>query len=388
MSEADAGDAMAAPMADARPIPRDMGPAAPADMGIAPPADIGAPAPADMGSVAPRRPRLFIIAGQSNAEGNAFYTGLQQLANGLPAGNDPLSPQQRQAARQLIAESQGGWCSPEDFRENTADTVIDHLRSTALDWRRLDLAYRHPTVRIRARQYDYAPVGIQMADGRDVLRCDDCDDPACDFSPADGTLVGPALNMYTDDRLSPLAVGFGIAEDPEEGKSYGPELSFGHAIGETYEDAIVFKMAMGGSSLGDHWRLDGPMYQTLIEGIEQALTEHDATLGGFVWFQGFNDQFENAYCDPLTPLYQGNLRRFLESVREDLATPVPMVIVKARNSGNLFEIQEAQDAVAAALDGVETVETSDTSECFHYDSGAQIVIGERIAAAMVELLAR
>ena len=34
------------------------------------------------------------------------------------------------------------------------------------------------------------------------------------------------------------------------------------------------------------------------------------------------------------------------------------------------------------------VETSDTSECFHDDSGAQLVIGERIADAMVELLAR
>jgi hypothetical protein len=66
---------------------------------------------------------------------------------------------------------------------------------------------------------------------------------------------------------------------------------------------------------------------------------------------------------------------------------VPTVIVKARNGGNLGPIQEAQDAVAAALNGVVTVETSDTSECFHYDSGAQIVIGERIADAMTTLLA-
>ncbi len=378
-------------MADpGRPAPTDDGSASDpaADAAPEPSAD-AAPAPdPDMGAPSPGRARLFIIAGQSNAEGNAFYTGLELLAQNLPEGDEPLSADQRTAARALIAQSQGGWCSPEDVRHNTADTVIDQLRSTALDWRRLNLAYQHPTVRIRSRQYDYAPVVIQDADGAEVPRCEDCDEPGCDLSPADGTRVGPVLNMYTTDRLLPLAVGFGIAEDPEEGKSYGPELSFGHAIGRTHPDAIVFKMAMGGSSLGDHWRLDGPMYSTLIAGVQTALAEHDADLGGFIWFQGFNDQFESAYCDPLTPGYEGNLRAFVEAVRRDLGQPVPTVIVKARNGGNLEAIQAAQDAVASALDGVVTVETKDTSECFHYDSGAQIVIGERIAGAMVALLSR
>jgi hypothetical protein len=44
--------------------------------------------------------------------------------------------------------------------------------------------------------------------------------------------------------------------------------------------------------------------------------------------------------------------------------------------------------VALVLDGAVTVETADLSECFHYDSGAQIVIGERIAAAISALLSR
>jgi len=36
--------------------------------------------------------------------------------------------------------------------------------------------------------------------------------------------------------------------------------------------------------------------------------------------------------------------------------------------------------------GVVTVETSDTSECFHYDSGAQIMIGARIAEAVSAIM--
>ena len=342
---------------------------------------------ADMSMPQRAQPQLFIIAGQSNAEGNAFYTGLELLASQLPEGDQPLSPADRASARELIARSQGGWCSPADVRERTADVVIDHLRSTTLDWRNLDLDYAHPAVRIRARQYNYAPVTIQDASGAEVARCDDCDNPMCDLSPEDGSLAGPVMTMYTEDRLMPLAVGFGIAEDPEEGKSYGPELAFGHALGRTHPNSIIFKMAMGGSSLGDHWRIDGPMYAAFIEGVNTALADHDATLGGFVWFQGFNDQFESAYCDPLTPAYQVNLQAFLEAVRRDLGEPVPTVIVKARNGGNLDSIQNAQDAVAARLDHAVTVETSDTSECFHYDSGAQIVIGERVADAMVTLLA-
>ena len=342
----------------------------------------------DMGTPPPDGPLLFIVAGQSNAEGNAFYTGLELLSRELPMGDAPLSAAERDAARVLIARSQGGWCSAEDVRDNTADTVIDHLRTTDLDWRSFDLDYRHPSVRIRAQQYDYAPVIVRAASGEEVPRCEDCDEGDCLLSAEDGVLEGPPLNLYTDARWAPLAVGYGIAEDPEEGKSYGPELAFGHAVGQTYPDALLFKMAMGGSSLGDHWRLDGPLYAAFIEGISAALTEHGATLGGFVWFQGFNDQFESAYCEALTPAYQGNLQAFIEAVRRDLGQPVPTVIVKARNGGNLERIQRAQDAVAAALEQVETVETRDTSECFHYDSGAMIVIGERAAQAMLGLRAR
>ncbi len=63
-----------------------------------------------------------------------------------------------------------------------------------------------------------------------------------------------------------------------------------------------------------------------------------------------------------------------------------VVRVTHRNGGKLGVIRKAQENLAAELANAVTVRSDDTSECFHYDSGAQVVIGIRAAEAMVELL--
>jgi hypothetical protein len=112
-----------------------------------------------------------------------------------------------------------------------------------------------------------------------------------------------------------------------------------------------------------------------------------AELGGLLWFQGFNDQFSDVYCDELSGRYETNLRNFISDIRASLgASNLPVVVVKARNGGDAMDaIQLAQDAVAD-IPKVKVVPSADTSACYHYDSGAQLVIGERAAKAMLELL--
>jgi hypothetical protein len=54
----------------------------------------------------------------------------------------------------------------------------------------------------------------------------------------------------------------------------------------------------------------------------------------------------------------------------------------------MLNIQTAQEAVAADDAYVGLVHSHDTSECFHYDSGAHVVVGERAAQVMLDLLGK
>jgi len=204
---------------------------------------------------------------------------------------------------------------------------------------------------------------------------------------------GPAMNSYRTEThtFAPLRAGHGVKGPGSSDPSYGPELSFGHVMAAGLPSAgnKVLKVAMGGSSLGDHWRPDGPMYKALLQETRAALrgaamTTPPLELGGLVWFQGYNDQYKDSYCEDLFPKYEANLRRFIHNVRRDLGVPkLPIVVVKARNGGQMLAIRAAQDAVTD-IAGVTAVESNDTSECYHYDSGAQLVIGERAANAMLK----
>ena len=78
------------------------------------------------------------------------------------------------------------------------------------------------------------------------------------------------------------------------------------------------------------------------------LHEHTFTLRGFVWFQGWNDQYGGAELE-----YEQNLKHFIQDVRKDLKSPeLPFVIgVMGQNgkqtaTGAMATIQQAQLAMA------------------------------------------
>ena len=67
-------------------------------------------------------------------------------------------------------------------------------------------------------------------------------------------------------------------------------------------------------------------------------------LTGFVWFQGFNDQFGDSPGQ-----YEENMKHFIKDVRKDLKAPnLPFVIAAIGTTDAAFE----PDAVDVAINGV------------------------------------
>ena len=146
----------------------------------------------------------------------------------------------------------------------------------------------------------------------------------------------------------------------------GPEFQFGHVIGDAITAPVLLvKTAWGGKSLHKDFRPPsasgptGPYYHRMLSEIHEALasldkelpehTKRGYQLAGFVWFQGWNDMFDNKALAE----YQANLVHLVNDVRHDLRQPgLPFVIGELGNGGpkankNMLAIRAAQKAAAA-----------------------------------------
>lgn len=196
-------------------------------------------------------------------------------------------------------------------------------------------------------------------------------------------------------RTGPLTVGYG-----SPGRT-GPELEFGTVMGNHFEEPVILvKAAWGGHSLYKLFRspsagfpaaevLDkelkqaqervtkaneknkkndplptmadikkdyGTSYRNMLAELKEvmenagmmfpAVKGRKLEVAGFVWFQGWNDQYgaENEY--------ESNLKHFINDVRKDLGAPkLPFVIgVMGQNGskpakGAMLTIQQAQLAM-------------------------------------------
>ena len=165
-------------------------------------------------------------------------------------------------------------------------------------------------------------------------------------------------------RTGPLGLGFTPYGDQHH---FGPELEFGHVIGEALDgEVLLVKTAWGGKSLYADFRPPssggtvGPYYTRMIEQVREAIGSvkerfpnskaDGCTLAGFVWYQGWNDG-----CDPknAVPEYEQNLVNLINDLRKDLGAPgLPVVVgeltgpwVKA--PGEWDALRKAQAAAAA-----------------------------------------
>ena len=187
---------------------------------------------------------------------------------------------------------------------------------------------------------------------------------------------GAWISLFTglDDRMGetfgPLTAGFGSRRDPSRSdEKIGPEFTFGITMDESHEaPVLLIKTAWGGKSLFYDFRPpsagpyprsardiaedrrkeadSGRFYRLMLEHVRRVLADPGRVcpaydpkqgfeLGGFVWFQGFNDLVDrDAYPEKagapagerFAP-YGDLLAALIRDLRKDLEAPrLPVVI--------------------------------------------------------------
>jgi hypothetical protein len=205
---------------------------------------------------------------------------------------------------------------------------------------------------------------------------------------ADGTL------SFTE-RSGLLCTNFGASAD-----RYGPELMFGHYMGDLLDDdVLLLKVVQGGTDLRVDWKTpcssanvgnnftaeelgQDSLYDALIAKAEE-IRDSDklaqyfphyagktAQIAGFVWFQGWNDGLNSLNQNN----YETNLRCLLNDLRSDLGeSNLPVVIAQSHVGEPDNPVQMAQEQVAAAFDNTELAVTDDLSGYYHFDNAAHLL---------------
>lgn len=220
-----------------------------------------------------------------------------------------------------------------------------------------------------------------------------------------------------------LSIGFSGYED---GRHFGPELQFGHVVGDYLEEPVLLiKTAWGGKSLSKDFRPPsavrarggevGPYYQKMMQEVSEALSaaatdfpewsQHRFEISGFVWQQGWNDMVN----EKATGEYFKNLVDLIDDVRSAWNRPnLPVVVGELGNDGpdagpgmKRFRRQQARiDAHGPFVSNVIFVPTAqharpasespNTGHGHHWYGNAEsyLLVGESLGLGMVELLGR
>lgn len=222
------------------------------------------------------------------------------------------------------------------------------------------------------------------------------------------------VQIWYIDRSGNLAPGFGHKEG-----FIGPELGFGHVVGEAIDQPVLLvKIAWGGKSLAKDFRPPssggelGPYYQELVKLARQAMSDakslfpgyqdRELELVGFGWHQGWNDRVNQAANDE----YEQNMANFIRDIRKEFEAPtLPFVIAETGMSGveeqhpRALSLMKAQAAVAehpefqgnVAFVGTKEFyrpqEQSPSGQAYHWNNNAETyyLIGEAMGKAMLEL---
>ena len=208
-------------------------------------------------------------------------------------------------------------------------------------------------------------------------------------------------------RTGQLSIGF----TGYGGKSHiGPELQFGHVIGDHFEaEVLLIKTAWGGKSLRKDFRPPssggtvGPYYSKMIEEVRAALAalgDREYTVAGFVWLQGWNDMFEKNGPGE----YEENLIHLAADIRKEFKSPgLPVAIGELGNGGpkasaKMLAVRAAQKAAGSEIENALFVSTTDFARPanrspnqghgHHWFGNAEsyFLIGDALGKGMVKLL--
>ncbi|MEC9010773.1 MAG: sialate O-acetylesterase, partial [Planctomycetota bacterium] len=202
-------------------------------------------------------------------------------------------------------------------------------------------------------------------------------------------------------RSGPLTVGFGGSPD-----KIGPEFGFGLSLARKIDAPILLiKTSWGGKSLNYNFRPPsaGPYvlskkeqegdkveeikknvglnYRMMNEAVHAVLKDvgkhhpdYNADAGfemaGFVWFQGFNDQFSPAFRDN----YKDNMIAFIKDVRKEYKTPKMPFVIGVLGTNRTAEdvaknaVSLAQRAAAKAPEFQGNVASVESYEVYSHDA--------------------
>lgn len=180
-------------------------------------------------------------------------------------------------------------------------------------------------------------------------------------------------NPVSKPPYGPLTVGFGgFKTVKQEGggrrpePTIGPELGFGHIMGDYYDDQVLLiKAAWGGVSLekgflspsaggpGPKWTEMVAEYRKVLGDIKKYFPSYDGKKGyeiaGLVWFQGWNDGRRS------DGKYGEELAHFIRDIRKEFGiADMPVVIgelgVDGPEAGGWIAEFRKQQQIPASMD--------------------------------------
>eukprot|EP00400_MALV-I_sp_L67-5_P000514 gene514-286_t len=238
------------------------------------------------------------------------------------------------------------------------------------------------------------PDDICIATERHLLRCNNI---YVNFPHGDGGRLA----------YGPLVAGFGV--DPNH---FGPELGFGHGLkcnGPTRFE--FYKAAWGGTALGniEEWLPPssggpGKLYSETIDTFKAYIEANPGyEIEGFIWLQGWNDQFSPPGEDYLNS-YEANLYNLVNDVRHDLGVADLLTVIVESPAG-----EEGAEILRSARKNVVDFLNADISTGgnayyidnsdlytptkpgqyhFHFNAENYLKIGDRIATVVKEANAK
>ncbi len=305
--------------------------------------------------------QVFILAGQSNMVGHASFRTIPALLKAAEPGVKDL-------AKTVFKE---GAIAPGDARDMIDarikyDTLNNELRTKKITG----------DDKIAAAQAELKELKV------------DCDAKTKKVKDAFVVSKRVYITSIADGhrRSGQLSFGYGGSAD-----KIGPEFGFGLSLAQKLDTPILLiKTSWGGKSLhynfrppsagpyelseaekagktaqqikdnaGLNYRMMNESVQGVLKDLKKHHPEYDAGAGydivGFVWFQGFNDQFSPAFRDN----YKANMIAFVKDVRKEYKVPNMLFVIGVMGTGvtkegvdkNLVSVGQREAAAAPEFKG-------------------------------------
>ena len=333
---------------------------------------------------AKKKLQIFILAGQSNMVGHSYYITIPTLLTAK-------EPEVRELANLVFKK---------DAKISRA--VVEDLIATRMKRDEINESLRAKKIegadKIAAAQAEVKKLQAQ------------CDAKMQKIKDTFVVSKQVYITSIADGNRGsgPLTVGYGGNRD-----KIGPEFGFGLSLAQKLDAPIlIIKTSWGGKSLNYNfrppsagpyklnekeqtaknaadisknaslnWRMMNEAVHNVLKDLKTHHPAYDAKVGydiaGFVWFQGFNDQFSDEFRNN----YRDNMVHFVKDVRKEYKTPkMPFVIgVLGTNMSkegvdkNAVSVAQREAAAAQEFKGnvasVESYKVYDLEARKVYDSG-------------------